>query len=91
MRDFILTKIKPRDIDVRDVDRLRWIYLHHDDLLEVFLRQWVLEHLEYVAWYSRLSSDYSTPVGELLASPQVCVKINRNAYERNLYYKYGLL
>jgi hypothetical protein len=91
VREFVIRRLQPRDFNLDEIESLRLAYDGDDELFESLFQEWMKEYLEYLRWYATVYLDYNTPCEELLKPPMFCGSPRRQAYERNLYVRYGLL
>lgn len=61
VRAFVLRQIAPRDFNEKEIDGLRLAYCGDDELFEALFQEWMKSHLDYLAWYARMSMDPTAP------------------------------
>lgn len=68
VRFFILERVKPKDFDEKEFDRLRRFWGgDEENMLERLLQEWMKQHLHYLHWYASAYFDYSLSLEYLLS------------------------
>jgi len=68
----IIKELQPKSFSEREIDGLRLAYDGDDELFEVLLQQWILDHLNYVRWYYLKVMDPYSPLEFYLKPLYVC-------------------
>lgn len=91
VRQFILERVRPRDLHTEDFDRLRLFWRNDDcEYYEWFLTSYVKLHLEYLRWYAHVLCEPSLSLDYLMSPPVSPRKVERTSVESTIS-RYGLL
>ena len=91
VRDFILRRIKPKDLDERSFDQCRLFWEGNEEAFEWTIQSLVSAHCRFIAWYARVSSDFSVPLEEIIHPPLAARKIERASEDEQTVIRFGTI
>lgn len=89
--DYLLTMIKPKDLDELSFQKARLLWSCESEVLfETHLISIVTMHINYVVWYAKASTWRNLTIAELLHPPVSPTTLDRST-ERDKIHRYGPL
>nr|UJQ92534.1 MAG: putative RNA-dependent RNA polymerase [Mitoviridae sp.] len=77
VREYILKRIQPKDLNEASFDYACRYWKDNEEGFEWTIQSLVSAHCRYIAWYAKVSSDFSVPLADIIHPPLASRKIER--------------